>query len=153
MIQPKKRPGVKTVSLGTEKAIEKIPLVDAPIFRLHGDLSQVERNTATNKFRSEKTAVMIATDVAARGLDFPDLDWIIQFDPPTDTKVPLFLSFPRHSFLMVLLSSYLLVNNNVMFRITFTEQGEQHVWAERVSRSCTSPPRNENTSPTCRALA
>jgi superfamily II DNA helicase RecQ len=79
--------------LGSEKEIEHIPLVDAPIFRLHGDLTQVERNESTNKFRSAKSGVLLATDVAARGLDFPDLDWIVQFDPPSDTKVALYTFF------------------------------------------------------------
>lgn len=69
------------------KPKEYIPLVDTSIFRLHGDLSQVDRTSATSKFRTAGSGILLATDVAARGLDFPDVDWIVQFDPPSDTKV------------------------------------------------------------------
>ena len=37
-----------------------------------------------NRFKRGELRILIATDVAARGIDIPDVDWIIQFDPPQD---------------------------------------------------------------------
>lgn len=73
---------------GEEEGEKKphVPLIEAPIYKLHGDLSQVERNNAYNRFRKDEAAILISTDVSARGLDFPDVHWIVQYDPPADTK-------------------------------------------------------------------
>lgn len=51
---------------------------------LSGDLSQVERNAALSALRESRAQVCIATDVAARGLDLPDLDLVIHADLPTN---------------------------------------------------------------------
>ena len=51
---------------------------------LSGELSQNERNTALNALREGRAQVCIATDVAARGLDLPDLDLVIHADLPTN---------------------------------------------------------------------
>lgn len=53
---------------------------------LHGQLSQQRRSKTFLEFINSKTGIMVCTDVAARGLDIPAVDWIIQFDPPTNTK-------------------------------------------------------------------
>lgn len=49
---------------------------------LHGDLEQNERDKVMAKFRNQSTRVLVATDVAARGIDIPDLDLVINFDLP-----------------------------------------------------------------------
>ena len=49
---------------------------------LHGDLSQYQRDTVMNSFRKGKTSVMVATDVAARGIDVKDIDLVINYDIP-----------------------------------------------------------------------
>jgi len=51
---------------------------------LSGELSQSERNAALNALRDGRARVCIATDVAARGLDLPDLDLVIHADLPTN---------------------------------------------------------------------
>jgi ATP-dependent RNA helicase DeaD len=51
---------------------------------LSGELSQSERNTALQSLRDGRARVCIATDVAARGLDLPDLDLVIHADLPTN---------------------------------------------------------------------
>ncbi|CAD7699457.1 unnamed protein product [Ostreobium quekettii] len=51
---------------------------------IHGDRSQMERERALATFRSGKTPVMVATDVAARGLDIPHVKHVINFDLPND---------------------------------------------------------------------
>jgi ATP-dependent RNA helicase DeaD len=49
---------------------------------LHGDLSQYQRDTVMDAFRNGKTNVMVATDVAARGIDVKDIDLVINYDIP-----------------------------------------------------------------------
>ena len=48
----------------------------------HGDKNQSDRQTALNKFKNKEVNILIATDVAARGLDIDDLDAVVNFDMP-----------------------------------------------------------------------
>ncbi|KAI8136883.1 P-loop containing nucleoside triphosphate hydrolase protein, partial [Fennellomyces sp. T-0311] len=61
-------------------------LGDVPVFRLHGELDQKARTQSYTQFSQTSSGVLLCTDVAARGLDMPDVDRIIQYDPPTDLK-------------------------------------------------------------------
>lgn len=54
---------------------------------LHGDLSQAQRDLAMKKFRDRITQLLVATDVAARGLDVDNLTHVINFSLPDDTAV------------------------------------------------------------------
>lgn len=54
---------------------------------LHGDLSQSQRDLAMKKFRDHVTQLLIATDVAARGLDVDDLSHVINYGLPDETAV------------------------------------------------------------------
>ena len=49
---------------------------------LHGDLSQAERNRIMTRFKAGEIAVLVATDVAARGIDVDDVDAVINYDVP-----------------------------------------------------------------------
>ncbi|XP_063705907.1 probable ATP-dependent RNA helicase CG8611 [Culicoides brevitarsis] len=51
-------------------------------FKLHGSMTQVERSSVFKEFRNAKIGVLLCSDVAARGLDVPKVDVIIQYDPP-----------------------------------------------------------------------
>ena len=53
---------------------------------LHGDLSQQQRDQTMQKFRQHLTQILVATDVAARGLDVNDLTHVINFSMPDDTE-------------------------------------------------------------------
>lgn len=53
---------------------------------LHGDLSQTQRNNVMSKFRKRAIEVLIATDVAARGLDVDDVEVVFNFDLPKDDE-------------------------------------------------------------------
>lgn len=53
---------------------------------LHGGLSQSARLGALNKFRAGSRDILVATDVAARGLDIPNVDCVLNFDLPQDSK-------------------------------------------------------------------
>ncbi|MCH5318149.1 MAG: DEAD/DEAH box helicase [Paramuribaculum sp.] len=54
---------------------------------LHGDLSQQQRDLTMKKFRDRVTSLLVATDVAARGLDVDDLTHVINYGLPDDTAV------------------------------------------------------------------
>jgi ATP-dependent RNA helicase DeaD len=54
--------------------------------RLHGDISQAQRNRVTEKFKRKGFEFLIATDVAARGLDVDDLEVVFNFDLPNDAE-------------------------------------------------------------------
>jgi ATP-dependent RNA helicase DeaD len=54
---------------------------------IHGDLSQRQRDFAIHAFRTGKTGLLIATDVAARGLDIPKVSHVINFDMPEDPNL------------------------------------------------------------------
>lgn len=54
---------------------------------LHGDLSQAQRESVMNKFRDGNVQLLIATDIAARGLDVDDLTHVIHFDLPDENEV------------------------------------------------------------------
>lgn len=53
---------------------------------LHGDMSQTQRNNVMGKFRKRAIEVLIATDVAARGLDVDDVEVVFNFDLPKDEE-------------------------------------------------------------------
>jgi ATP-dependent RNA helicase DDX47/RRP3 len=53
---------------------------------LHGQLSQSNRLGALNKFKSKARDILVATDVAARGLDIPSVDLVVNFDLPHDSE-------------------------------------------------------------------
>ncbi len=53
---------------------------------LHGDLSQAQRDTVMNKFRMRNLQLLVATDVASRGLDVNDLTHVINYNLPDDTE-------------------------------------------------------------------
>ena len=57
-----------------------------PAIPLHGQLSQSSRLSALGKFRAKTRNVLVATDVAARGLDIPAVDLILNYDLPQDSK-------------------------------------------------------------------
>lgn len=55
-----------------------------PLLHLHGRQKQVARLEITSRFASAKHSCLFATDVVARGVDFPAVDWVIQVDCPED---------------------------------------------------------------------
>lgn len=58
----------------------------AQVISIHGQQSQARRKEAYHNFIETKSGVLFCTDVAARGLDIPCVDWIVQYDPPSDPK-------------------------------------------------------------------
>lgn len=53
---------------------------------LHGDIAQNQREVTLKRFREGKFKTLVATDVAARGLDIKDIDLVVQLEPPRETE-------------------------------------------------------------------
>ena len=53
---------------------------------IHGDRSQADRETALHNFKTGRTPLLVATAVAARGLDIPHVKHVINFDIPSDIE-------------------------------------------------------------------
>ncbi|KAI0336051.1 DEAD-domain-containing protein [Cubamyces sp. BRFM 1775] len=65
---------------------ELLNYIDVPVLDLHGKQKQQKRTTTFFEFCNAETGTLLCTDVAARGLDIPAVDWIIQYDPPDDPR-------------------------------------------------------------------
>ena len=52
-----------------------------PLRALHGKMKQLKRMAVFYEFSEAKSMVLFATDIAARGLDFPTVDWVVQVGP------------------------------------------------------------------------
>ena len=60
--------------------------VDVPVLSITGEYKQQKRSTTFMEFCSLDKGILLCTDVAQRGLDIPDVDWVIQYDPPHDPE-------------------------------------------------------------------
>ena len=69
---------------GAARLTERINKLGMPARELHGDLSQAVREKTLKSFADGKTRVLIATDVASRGIDLDDIGLVVNFDPPDD---------------------------------------------------------------------
>jgi len=70
----------------TQRVSYLLRALDLSAIPIHGQLSQSARLGALGKFRSRSRNILVATDVAARGLDIPNVDAVINFDLPDDSK-------------------------------------------------------------------
>ncbi|KAF2399403.1 DEAD-domain-containing protein [Trichodelitschia bisporula] len=65
---------------------ELLNYIDLPVLALHGKQKQQKRTNTFFEFCNATHGTLICTDVAARGLDIPAVDWILQVDPPDDPR-------------------------------------------------------------------
>jgi ATP-dependent RNA helicase DDX18/HAS1 len=65
---------------------ELLNYIDVPVRDIHGKQKQQKRTATFFEFCAAEEGVLLCTDVAARGLDIPAVDWIIQYDPPDDPR-------------------------------------------------------------------
>ncbi len=72
---------------GTGELANELTVRGFPAEALNGDLSQDNREQVLNRFRQNQIKVLVATDVAARGLDIEDISHVINFDLPTDPEI------------------------------------------------------------------
>lgn len=71
---------------GTQKLALMLRNLGFTAIPLHGQMSQAKRLGALQKFRGKARNILLATDVAARGLDIPHVDVVINYDIPTHSK-------------------------------------------------------------------
>jgi len=71
---------------GADRLARRLDQRGVKAVALHGDLNQGQRQRALERFDSGRVTTLIATDVAARGLDLDDVTHVINFDPPEDGK-------------------------------------------------------------------
>ena len=74
---------------GADRLVENLGKEGIRAAAIHGDLRQANRERALADFSSGKLPVLVATDVAARGLHIEAVDGVIHFDPPEDHKAYL----------------------------------------------------------------
>ena len=68
----------------TGRLAEELNHVGFKVTTIHGNLSQKERNISMNSFRNGRENVLVATDIAARGIDIPSVSHIINYDVPIE---------------------------------------------------------------------
>ncbi|XP_034176568.1 putative ATP-dependent RNA helicase DDX5 isoform X1 [Osmia lignaria lignaria] len=82
--------GKTIIFVETKKKVENIARnirrYGWPAVCIHGDKSQGERDHVLTEFRRKRNAILVATDVAARGLDVDDVKFVINFDYPTSSE-------------------------------------------------------------------
>jgi superfamily II DNA/RNA helicase len=71
---------------GADRLAQRLARHDVRAIAMHGDKAQAAREKALAHFEAGKVTTLIATDVAARGLDLSDITHVINFDPPEDEK-------------------------------------------------------------------
>jgi ATP-dependent RNA helicase RhlE len=71
---------------GADRLAHKLMTHDVRAMAMHGNLSQSQRQRALERFETGKVPVLVATDVAARGLDIDDIEHVVNYDPPEEDK-------------------------------------------------------------------
>jgi len=71
---------------GADRLVEQLQKEGVDVAAIHGDLRQSQREKALADFAADKLSVLVATDVAARGLHIDGVDCVMHFDPPEDHK-------------------------------------------------------------------
>jgi ATP-dependent RNA helicase RhlE len=71
---------------GADRLVHKLRTRGVEAAAMHGDMSQGARERALGRFRGGKVTTLVATDVAARGLDLDAISHVINYDPPEDGK-------------------------------------------------------------------
>ena len=69
---------------GVDRLVRKLARHDVDAVAMHGDMSQNQRERALRRFESGHASTLVATDVAARGLDLVEITHVINFDPPVE---------------------------------------------------------------------
>jgi superfamily II DNA/RNA helicase len=69
---------------GADRLAARLSARDVPAAAMHGDMPQARRERTLERFRSGRVPTLVATELAARGLDLVEITTVINFDPPAD---------------------------------------------------------------------
>ena len=69
---------------GADRLVQKLARQNVTAVAMHGDMNQNQRERALKRFENGTVKILVATDVAARGLDLDDITHVINFDPPEE---------------------------------------------------------------------
>ncbi|MFH1832188.1 MAG: DEAD/DEAH box helicase [bacterium] len=69
-----------------DEVIDQLQGAGYPVDAIHGDISQMKRNKVIARFRKGDVTILVATDVAARGLDIQDVEAVFNYDIPRETE-------------------------------------------------------------------
>ena len=69
---------------GADRLVERLDARGVRAVAIHGDKSQGQRNRALSRFQSGHVDTLVATDLAARGIDVDGVSHVVNFDPPAD---------------------------------------------------------------------
>lgn len=72
--------------MGADRLVESLQDKHESAVAIHGDKSQRERSRNLDLFRNGRARILVATDVAARGVDIPTLNYVVNFDMPEDAE-------------------------------------------------------------------
>jgi ATP-dependent RNA helicase RhlE len=82
--------GLTLVFVNTKRKVDSLARQlrgeDVPTVTMHGDMTQQAREKALQRFEGKHVGVLVATDVAARGLDLDDITLVVNYDPPLEDK-------------------------------------------------------------------
>jgi ATP-dependent RNA helicase RhlE len=83
-------PGSTLVFVNTKRAVDdlarRLRALRVPVVAMHGDMTQQAREHALHRFEEGHVGLLVATDVAARGLDLERISLVVNYDPPRDDK-------------------------------------------------------------------
>jgi ATP-dependent RNA helicase RhlE len=71
---------------GADRLVRKLARLGVSAVAMHGDLNQGQRERALRRFESGEASTLVATDVAARGLDLVEITHVVNFDPPAESS-------------------------------------------------------------------
>ncbi|MGI6226155.1 MAG: DEAD/DEAH box helicase [Peptococcales bacterium] len=86
ILKPKRAIAFINIAYEIEKAIESLTYHGLKVEAIYGNTSKEDRKMALHNFRTGKVNLLIASDIAARGLDIEDVDYIFSIDIPEDGK-------------------------------------------------------------------
>lgn len=73
-----------TKKINAEELANNLKIREFEVLLLHGDMDQTERNKVITQFKKKEVGILVATDVAARGLDIPHIKTVVNFDVARD---------------------------------------------------------------------
>ncbi|MDO8751126.1 MAG: C-terminal helicase domain-containing protein, partial [Dehalococcoidia bacterium] len=76
----------RRTKLGVDRLVEHLQRRGCDIQAIHGDMPQSQRDAVMARFRANQLRVLVATNLAARGLDIPDVSHVINYDMPDNVE-------------------------------------------------------------------